>query len=139
MTTADTDDRIERWIEIPGDPDAVWAAVGGFGAIADWHPALESCELLEIDGETHRRLVLADGGALLERLIEEGPRRYRYEIVDGPLPVADYRSTFAVSPHGGGARVFWSSIFEPTDAAADDIIAGVYEAGLDSIRRRLEG
>lgn len=139
MSTADTDDRIERWIDIDAEPDAVWAAIGAFDAIGDWHPGVTSCELIDIEGDLHRRLTLADGGALFERLIEQGPRRYVYEIVDGPLPVSDYRSVFSVTPRNGGSRVFWTCVFEAEDETADGIVAGVYEAGLEVIRDRFAG
>lgn len=137
MHAAETDDRIERWVELDADADAVWREIGGFEAVADWHPAVASAERVDIEGEPHRRLTLKDGGALMERLVALHPLRYVYEIVDGPLPVSGYRSTFSVSTRPeGGCRVFWSSIFEAEDETADDIIAGIYETGLEAIRER---
>ena len=131
-------DRVERWTDLAAPAAEVWAAVGDFGALADWHPAVDKCEIVEIEGETHRHLTLADGELLLEKLIETGDDFYRYEIVEGPLPVEDYRSTFTVFPRGEGCRVFWSSTFDSEDPQADEIVAGIYELGLEAIRERFE-
>ena len=40
---------VKRTIEIKGDRSQVWAKIGGWCAIADWHPVLAKCE------ETTRR------------------------------------------------------------------------------------
>ncbi|TYO89561.1 SRPBCC family protein [Oceanicella actignis] len=139
MSDREPRDRVERWVDLDADAQRVWAAVGGFGAIADWHPLVESCELVELDGDLHRHLRLADGALMLERLVDQGPHHYRYEIVEGPLPVEDYLSTFTVFARGKGCRVFWSASFEPAipDAEeADRVVAAVYEAGLAAIRDR---
>ena len=137
MTEQHTD-RVERWVDISAPAEKVWAEVGDFAAIADWHPAVDKCEIVEIEGETHRHLTLADGELLLERLEEEGEHFYRYAIVEGPLPVEDYLSTFTVFRRPEGCRVFWSSTFDSEDPMADEMVAGIYEIGLDAIRRRFE-
>ncbi len=136
MTDHEPKDRVERWLDLDADPAAVWAVIGDFGALADWHPAVEKCELVTIDGDVHRHLTLIDGALLLERLEETGDDFYRYSIVEGPLPVADYLSTLTCFAHEGGCRVFWSSTFEPLTPDADQVIAGIYEAGLASLRDR---
>lgn len=132
----DARDRVERWIDLTADAAEVWKAVGDFGSIAEWHPAVEKCELVELDGARHRHLTLADGALLLERLEEEGDHHYRYSIVEGPLPVENYLSTITCFAEEGGCRVFWSSTFDPLAPDADKVVAGVYEAGLEAIRER---
>lgn len=126
-------------VSLPADRDAVWAAIGGFAHIAEWHPLIARAELTEIDGETYRHLTSIDGELFLERLIESGPHHLTYEMVDGPLPVADHRATFSVVAEPGGCHVYWSAYFEPTGSdahLADEIVGTFYEIGLGAIRDR---
>lgn len=129
-------DRLHRMVELSAPSDEVWSVIGEFGSIADWHPLIASAEVVDIDGVTHRHLTTSDGELILERLIEFSPRHYSYEIVDAPLPVADYRAHFSCVDEGDGCHVFWSAYFEATDPAADDIVAAIYEEGLAAIRDR---
>lgn len=132
-------DRIQLWVSLPADADTVWAEIGGFKAIADWHPEVVSAELAEIEGETHRHLRMADDSLILERLVETGPRHYTYEIVDSPLPLTGHRATLSCVPEEDGCHVFWSVVFEPTDPAADDIVEGFCRSGLETLRQRFGG
>ena len=132
-------DRVERWIDLPAKAEAVWAEIGPFGAIGDWHPWVESCHVMEVEGETHRHLTLVDGEHVLERLTEHGPHHHRYEILEGPLPVENYRATLTCFEEPGGCRVFWSSTFDAEDPAADQTIAALYEAGLKALQDRFGG
>ena len=132
--------RIEHWVDLSAKAEDVWAIIGDFGAIADWHPAIETCEVVEIAGDTHRHLTLGDGAKVLEKLTETGPNFYRYSIVESPLPLENYLATLTCSDLSeGGCRVFWSSIFDPLDPMADDIVRGVYDAGLEALRKRVDG
>ena len=131
-------DRIQRWVSLPLPPEKVWAEIGGFGAIAEWHPDVSSSEVFEIEGETHRHVKIGEG-VTLERLVETGPHHYTYEIVESPLPLADHRATLSVVAEEGGCHVYWSAMFEPTDASADDIVAAFYEDGLRALRERFGG
>ena len=132
-------DRIQRWVSLPRSTEDVWAEIGGFGGLADWHPGVASTEVVEIDGLVHRHLTLSDGGRLLERLIETGPHHYTYEIIDSPLPLTDHRATLSCVAEAGGCHVFWSAMFEPTDVSTDEIVCGFYEEGLRALRERYNG
>lgn len=132
-------DRIQLWVSLPAGADTVWAGIGGFDAIADWHPEVVSAELAEIEGETHRHLRMTDESLILERLVEKGPRHYTYEIVDSPLPLIGHRATLSCVPEEDDCHVFWSVVFEPTDAAADDIVEGFCRSGLETLPRRFGG
>ena len=60
-----------------------------------------------------RTLTTVDGAVLVERRVqysEEG-MSYSYEIVESPLPVADYESTLAVMDSAGGSMITWSGEF----------------------------
>ncbi len=54
--------------ELPGPAQRVWDLIGGFNTLADWHPAIEKSESEKEGTTTLRRLYLAGGGAVLERL-----------------------------------------------------------------------
>lgn len=129
-------DRVQRWLSIARPPNEVWAEIGAYGAIADWHPEYTSCELMEIGGETHRRLALRTGEFTMERLAGMGAHFYTSELVEGPMPVSDYRWTLSVVAEADGCHVFCSAHFEPEDPSADDIVAAHFEAGLEALRKR---
>jgi hypothetical protein len=132
-------DRIQRFLMLPQAPEEVWAQIGGFGDIAAWHPLVDKAEVIEIEGETHRHLTLSDGELILERLVETGPTHYSYEMVESNLPIYDHRATLSCVAENGGCHVFWSAVFERTDAAADDIVSAFYEEGLRALRERFAG
>ncbi len=117
------------------DADAVWAAIGDFHALGDWHPAVVK-QMAEGD---LRHLEVPGGAVIVERLIGQDTRSYAYEIVSGPLPVSAYRSVISAAPAGKGSVVVWSSTFEPTAGNAADVIAGIYEAGLAALAERFGG
>lgn len=132
-------DRIQRMVSLPADRDAVWAEIGGFGRIAEWHPLIDSVELTEIEGDAYRHLRTTEGELFFERLIEAGPHHITYEIMDGPLPVSDYRATLSCVAEDGGCHVHWSAHFKPTQDAerlSDEIVAKFYEIGLQALRER---
>jgi hypothetical protein len=115
-------------------PEALWAVVGAPGKISTWHPAIA---MSSVEGST-RRCTLADGAMVLEEITshDDGELRYSYRIVDSPLPVSDYTSTLRVQPNGDGARLTWESQFQVVGAPEADVenmIRGLYQAGLDSV------
>lgn len=126
--------RVQAWVDLPRPADEVWAVIGPFAAIAEWHPSVASAEIVEIDGDIHRHLRLVDDELILERLIAEEPRLYRYEMVETPLPVENYHATFACTPHEGGCRVFWTAVFDPLDPRAEEMIRTIQDLGLEGIR-----
>lgn len=130
-------DRVRRWVRLDRPTDQVWAAIGAFTAIADWHPMIASAEPDEIAGAPYRYLKLVDGEVFLEELLETGPHHYVYRIADSPLPADDIRVTFScVAEADGGCHVFWSAVFEATDPMADEIVEGIFEAGLRALADR---
>ena len=127
-------------VTVLGEPAVVWAEIGGFCAIADWHPAVASCEMAEADGATTRTLALEGGGALLEERISDGEAAYGYAILEGPLPVAGYTSELSAAAADGGTAVTWTGSFEAagaTDEEARVAIRGIYRAGLDALAASL--
>lgn len=115
-----------------------WATIGDFCGISKWHPALEKCELLKKDGATQRKLFLKGGGTILEQLVEQNDETMTqtYVILEGVLPVANYKSTLKVVPKGDGATFDWSGTFDAKGAKDEEskkVISGVYTAGIDAL------
>jgi hypothetical protein len=133
--------KVKMDTRLPLAADAVWRSIGGFNALPSWHPAVATSEASGEGKGSTRTLGLAGGGSIVERLEASDPARrsYRYSILSGPLPVADYVSELQVRDNGDGtSTVEWSSDFQPKGANEDDAVAairGVYQAGLDNLRK----
>jgi hypothetical protein len=125
--------QVTRSVALNATPGDVWALIGGFQATPDWHPAIETSTRDDIGGVEHRRLGLAGGGEIVEKYLGGDAMSYGYEIIESPLPLTDYQSTISVADAGGKAVVVWTSTFEGTADGASDIVAGVYQAGLDAL------
>ena len=129
--------------ELDVSSEKVWDLIGGFNALPDWHPAVEKSEL-EQEGSM-RKLSLAGGGTIIEKLEKKDDlnRVYSYSIIDSPLPVANYVATISVTDLGNGkAKVEWSGEFKPSGASETDavkVIQGIYQAGLDNLKKMFGG
>jgi hypothetical protein len=132
-------------MSVAAPPDKTWSEIRDFQAIREWHPAIGSCEITREGGDTIRVITTRDGGVLREKLLEhdDAKRRYTYSIVESPLPVSDYRSTIEVRPltgNGNRSLIVWQGSFDSPDGEnAIKIVGGIYEAGLEGLRARLEG
>jgi hypothetical protein len=123
---------------VAGSPSEVWGKIGDFCAIQNWHPAISKCVLSDEGGSTYRTLTTTDGGTIKEKLVEKTDTSYTYDIIESPLPVANYRSTISVSAEGDRTKVDWRSSFDAkgaSDADAQGVISGIYKAGLDKIAK----
>lgn len=120
-----------------GTPKKTWEKIGAFNDMS-WHPAVERTEMSE-DG-SKRTLFLKGGGEILEKLIDyQDGASYKYEILEGPLPVENYVSTLYIKPDDdGGTIIVWESDFDPIQGVSEDdaaeAIRGVYRGGLDNLR-----
>src|SRR5262245_51635504 len=131
-------------VEGPGTVDKAWALIGDFCGIKDWHPAIANCELKEMDGAKIRTLTTKDGAVLVEKLTawDDASHSYSYEILESPLPVANYASTIVVEEDDepDTVAITWSSTFDAngkTDDEAREIISGIYVAGLGALKEKL--
>lgn len=133
---------LSRSAEIDGTPAAVWAAIGPFCAIGNWHPAIGNCTE---DGKSPptRTLVTKDGKAtFVELQTANSPRKhlYGYTFVSSPLPVTNYHSTLKVTAKGSNHSVVtWSGDYTPDQGKekdANDALAGIYESGLQAIKAK---
>jgi len=147
---------VSKSITIDAPADKVWNAVKDFDALNTWHPAVDKDEIVVGKNNrvgAERLLTLKGGGTIRERLLRfnRAKRSFAYEIVEGVLPVSDYRSRLVVSSAGdSAAKVTWSGRFKrknvganpadnENDKTAVDTISGIYQGGLDNLKKMLEG
>jgi hypothetical protein len=124
--------------EVAAPPATVWHTVGQFCDIANWHPAIATCTPSTQGGKKVRTLALKGGGTIVEQQVSRSNKhmKYTYVILSSPLPVTNYKSTIAVTPDGTGSKITWSGTFDAKgapDAKAEDVIGGIYDAGLKGI------
>ncbi len=133
---------VSRDATIDASPAKVWAAIGPFCSIADWHPAIAKCEEKKAKDGTLRHLTTQDGGKFDEKLLSHDDKRmrYSYSILKSPLPVTGYSSTLSVAETAGKSHVTWVSTFEPkgaSEAEAEKVVGGIYEAGLAALKDKV--
>ena len=133
---------LSRSVDVNGNPAKVWAMIGAFCAIKDWHPAIGSCTESNTGPRT-RTLVTRDGQAKFleaQTAFSDVDRFYSYTFLSSPLPVTNYSSTFSVTPKTGGtSTVTWSSTYTPDTGKENDAnnaLIGIYETGLSEIKTK---
>jgi mxaD protein len=146
---------VTKTITINAPADKVWNAVKDFDALNTWHPAVEKDQIVEGTNNTVgavRLLSLKGGGTIKEKLLRFNPANhsFSYAIIDGVIPVSDYRSRLVVKSAGESkSTVTWSGRFKrkntganpaanENDKTAVDTISGVYQGGLDNLQKMLE-
>ncbi|MBI1866720.1 MAG: SRPBCC family protein [Methylocystis sp.] len=148
--------KVVEKVEIDAPPAKVWAAIGNFQDMS-WHPAIAKTEGTggNAPDQAKRRLTLKDGGTIDEILTKYDADAmalgYRIEQVDVKvLPVNNYSSTLSVSAADGGKSVVeWKGAFyrgfpnndpppELSDEAAIKAVTGIYRAGLDALKAKVE-
>ena len=148
-----TRQKVVEKITIDASPDAVWAQIKDFDALAKWHPAVAKSPADKGNTEgSVRKLELKGGGALeetLERYNDAG-KSYSYRAKDGgALPVTNYTSTITVTGEGSKSTVEWRGAFyrgfpnndpppDQNDEAAVKAITGVYQSGLANLTQLVE-
>lgn len=130
--------------KVEDEKKALWAQFGGWCAIAEWHPAIKTCEESKEGDVEYRTLTLQDGGKIKEKLLDRGPASYRYEIIESPLPVKNYEAQFSVTPDDDDldeVNVVWAATYDPADgkeaADARKTIDGIFKDGIGSIKAKL--
>lgn len=148
--------RVTKTITIDAPAAKVWDQTKNFSGLNTWHPAVESDKIVEgTDNKVGavRLLTLKGGGTIKEKLLgySDAKRNFRYSILEGVLPVSNYTSVFVVTPAGASkTKVTWSGTFgrkntgpnpadNENDKTAKDTIEGVYQGGLDNLKKVVEG
>jgi len=146
--------KASQTITINAPAAAVWAKIGNFDALKDWHPAVESSTADKGNEEGSVRIVkLKAGGEITETLNKHDAAgmRYTYRVRDGgdALPVTNYSSTVEVRADGDKSIVEWRGAFyrgypnnDPppakNDDAAEKAVNAVYTSGLAHLKTLLE-
>lgn len=150
-----TRQKVTETITISAPPEAVWARVKDFGALHQWHPAVESVAVSDGNNEGSRRtLKLKGGGEVVEELEShsDAQRRMSYRMkASGPIPVTNYSSTLSVKAGdaAGTTLVEWRGAFyrgfpnndpppDQNDEAAVAAVTGIYKAGLGQLKALAE-
>lgn len=131
---------VKKRTEAPGLPPEIWAVVGDFCAIKDWHPAVAECVETKEGDATFRTLTLKDGGKIKEKLTGTEDTAYTYEIVESPLPIKNYKSKLwlEVDDEPDRSVILWQSDFDANGASDDDakkIITGILSDGVKGIKK----
>ena len=146
--------KVDKSVTIKAEPAKVWAMVKDFGNMHKWHPAVASTKLEKKGDDTFRTLTLKSGGTIHEKLrsADDEAMKLRYEIVEGVLPVSDYNAfmTVKAGPNAGETTVQWVGRFYRVyklnppipegqdDATALNAVNGVFDAGLEGLKKTLE-
>lgn len=131
---------VKKKRDTPGDPEDVWALIGDFCAIKNWHPVVADCVQEQEGDATYRTLTLKNGGKIKEKLTGKEETSYSYEIVESPLPVKNYKATLTVEEDEDSperSEVEWEATFDANGASDEDAkktIAGIFEEGIKSIK-----
>ncbi|MGE0383847.1 MAG: SRPBCC family protein [Gammaproteobacteria bacterium] len=143
---------VTRSVEIAAPAGEVWERVKDFDGLNKWHPAVAKAEIVEGGNNAPgavRLLTLGDGGTIREKLLayDAKGRSMKYNILEGVLPVSSYESTIKVEEASKQAsKVTWAGSFkrkdtgpapakDADDATATSTIEGVYQGGLDNLKK----
>jgi len=133
---------LSRSVDVNATPAAVWAVIGPFCAIKNWHPVIATCTE---DGQTPpvRTLVTKDGRTTfveMQTARSDAKYIYSYNFISSPFPVTHYAAQIEVSDKSAGvSTVTWtgSYIANPgKETEAFEALRGVYETGLSAIKAK---
>ena len=142
--------KVSRSTVIDAPLPAVWEVLRDFNGHDRWHPAVARSTLEEASRTDEigavRSFQLAGGERLREQLLSlsDKDHSFRYAIVDSEIPLHDYVAKVSLKPVTDGDRTFWSwsSRFRTPKGREQElarlVAEGVYEAGFDAIRSRVE-
>ena len=136
---------VRKGIVVNAPAADVWAYLRDYNAMEVWHPAIIDSFMVG-DGMTsgsRRVLILSGDGRIVEELTSFSDQKmtYSYEILDSPLPLANYKSSLTVETSRRDSKVIWQSTFDAKDVSdqeAVDFVTGVYNAGLEAIKEHFE-
>ncbi len=151
-----TRQKTTQTVEINAPAAKVWSVVGNFQDMS-WLAGVVKTTGKggNVPDEATRQLTLQSGATVDELLnrydAQEMSYSYRIDKVDVKvLPVHDYSSTIAVVAEGDGkSKVEWRGAFyrgymlnDPPPALNDDAafkaVTGLYRAGLDGLKKKIE-
>jgi Polyketide cyclase / dehydrase and lipid transport len=132
---------VKKKRDAPGEPAAVWALIGSFCAIKNWHPAVADCETTKEGEVISRTLTLKDGSKIKESLTDTEETSYTYAMAESSLPVKNYRATLSVEEDEDSpdrSEIHWEATFDAQGASDEDArkkIAEILEAGVAGMKK----
>lgn len=133
--------KVRTQIALASPAASVWAFVGPFGALADWHPVIQRSDV-DADGRV-RTLHMPDGSTSQERLIthDDAAMQYRYTLHGkSSLPVLDFQGTVTVQPLGERSLFTWEADFDvPKGAPEAQVVAAlqrIFDAVVPGLQQR---
>lgn len=152
-----TRQKVSEKIEINAPPAKVWEVVSNFQD-GGWIPVVDKTVGTGGNAAGAKRVLTLKNGATVEEEVaklepEKMTLMYRIEKVDVKvLPVTNYSSWLVVTPVDDGKKseVEWRGAFyrgypnndpppELSDEAAINAVTGLYKAGLDGLKKKIEG
>lgn len=152
-----TRQKVSESIIINAPPAKVWGVVSNFQD-GGWIPVVAKTQGTGgNEAGAKRTLTLKNDATVDEEVAKLEPEKmtlmYRITQVDVKvLPVTNYSSWLVVTPEDGGAKskVEWRGAFyrgypnndpppELNDEAAVNAVTGLYKAGLESLKKQIEG
>jgi len=103
---------VECSVDIPADPDDVWAVLADFGDLARWTRPVQHCWLVsdQTEGLGAVRRVQVARMAMIEEIVTWDPERaLGYTITGLPPIVRHATNTWTLVPSAGGTRVTLTS------------------------------
>ena len=142
--------RVDESTVIDAPLERVWSIIRDFNGHEDWHPAIARSRIE--DGRAGdavgavRAFTLQSGEALREELLTlcDRTHRFSYRILQSDVPLLDYLAHVELRPVTASDRTFWRwhSTFRTPPGREDElretVAAGVYRAGFEAVRARLE-
>lgn len=149
-----TRQKVTEQITIDAPAEKVWAVVGAFDGLKNWHPAVaDSAADKGNEVGSVRTVKLKGGGELIETIetYDAAGMRLGYRAKNGgALPVTNYTSQISVRAEGGKSVVEWRGAFyrgfpnndpppDRNDEAAVRAVTAVYKDGLARLKAQVEG
>ena len=117
---------VNRSIEVPASPDAVWAVLADFGSISRWAPVVDhSCLLSDrTSGVGTVRRVQTGRVTLVERVEVWEPGSRRAYVIEGLPPVLkSVTNKWTLEPAPSGCRVTLTSGIDAGNRPPQKLIA----------------
>ena len=143
--------RVTRSAVIDAPIERVWEVLRDFNSHDQWHPAVADSHIEGGEPSDQvgcvRNFHLRDGAHVREQLIalSDSDHISTYCILDATVPLLRYVATQQLKRVTDGDRTFlhWQSTFDTPPGReqelADMVGKGVYEAGIEALRRHLRG
>ncbi len=119
-------------------PEKLWALVDFHQPSENIMPPIASSERTG-EGVGATKINALNGGGKVHLLLAHYDKKgmsFNYTIQESPLPVKNYVGVVQVSDAGNGKAQLWSSSYEGTADNADEVVAGIYDAGFGTLTER---